>query len=121
MLKPAKKILIVEDEADMCLLLNILLKDREIEVDHVKNLSAASDYLKSDQPSLIILDNMLPDGFGIDFIPALKKEHPGIKVIMISGFGMAARDVAMDNGADGFLNKPFTREELFQSVKGLLN
>ncbi|HSC40260.1 MAG TPA: response regulator, partial [Chitinophagaceae bacterium] len=66
--KKAKKILIVEDEGDMCLLLNILLNGKEMELDHVNSILGADEYLQKQQPSLIILDNKLPDGFGIDFI-----------------------------------------------------
>ena len=43
-----KKILIVEDEGDMCLLLNILLNGKEMELDHGKNLSAAEEYLQTE-------------------------------------------------------------------------
>ena len=116
-----KKILVVEDEADMCLLLEILLAGKGIQLDHVKTITSAATYLQSHSPSMVILDNKLPDGFGIDFIPEIKKEFPDLKVIMISGLGDAAKDVALDNGADVFLNKPFTRDQLFQSVKNLLN
>jgi two-component system, OmpR family, response regulator len=116
-----KKILIVEDEADMCLLLNIILSGKEIELDHVKNLSAAESYLLSDKPAVVILDNKLPDGFGVDFIPLLKNKYPDIKVIMISGFDGAVKDVALDSGADIFLNKPFGKEQLYQSIKQLIN
>ncbi|HEX3079016.1 MAG TPA: response regulator [Puia sp.] len=116
-----KKILIVEDEADMCLLLEILLTGKGVQLDHVKSISSAADYLQSQIPSMVILDNKLPDGFGIDFIPEIKKEFPDLKIIMISGLGDAAKDVALDNGADIFLNKPFTRDQLYQSVKNLLN
>ena len=116
-----KKILIVEDEADMCLLLNILLAGKDIQLDHVKTLNSAASYLKSDNPSIVILDNKLPDGFGIDFIPEMKKARPDIKIIMISGFTGAVKDVAMYNGADIFLNKPFTKEQLYKSIKDLLN
>jgi two-component system OmpR family response regulator len=116
-----KKILIVEDEADMCLLLNILLTGKDIQLDHVKSLSSAVSYLESDNPSIVILDNKLPDGFGIDFIPKMKKAYPSIKIIMISGFNGAAKDLAMENGADIFLNKPFTKDQLFKSIKDLLN
>ena len=117
----AKKVLIVEDEGDMCLLLNILLNGKEMELDHVKNLSAAEEYLQNEQPSVIILDNKLPDGFGLDLIPSLKKKYPSIKIIMISGFDASAKDVALESGADVFLEKPFTRDQLYQSIKGLLN
>jgi two-component system OmpR family response regulator len=116
-----KKILIVDDEADMCLLLNILLAGKDIELDHVRDLSSAETYLKSASPSIVILDNKLPDGFGVDFIPGMKKASPDIKVIMISGFAGAAKDVAMHNGADIFLDKPFTTDQLYKSVKQLLN
>ncbi|MGE5518664.1 MAG: response regulator [Candidatus Dadabacteria bacterium] len=116
----AKKVLIVEDEGDMCLLLNILLTGKEMELEHVKNLTAAQEYLKEQQPSVIILDNKLPDGFGIDFITYIKKNYPNIKIIMISGYDGSAKDVALDNGADVFLEKPFTREQLYQSIKTLI-
>jgi two-component system, OmpR family, response regulator len=116
-----KKILIVEDEADMCLLLDILLSGKEIKLDHVKTLASAASYLASAHPSIVILDNKLPDGFGIDYIPEMKKKHPNLKGIMISGLGESAKDVAINNGADIFLNKPFTREQLYSSIKELLN
>ena len=119
--KTVKKVLIVEDEGDMCLLLNIFLNGKEMELDHVKNLSAAEEYLENEQPSVIILDNKLPDGFGLDLIPFLKKKYPSIKIIMISGFDASAKDVALESGADVFLEKPFTRDQLYQSIKGLLN
>jgi len=116
-----KKILIIEDEADMCLLLNIILTGKDIQLDHVKNISSAVSYLKTDSPSIVILDNKLPDGFGIDFIPEMKKANPNIKIIMISGFNGAAKDLAIENGADIFLDKPFTKDQLFRSIKDLLN
>ena len=116
-----KKILIVEDEGDMCLLLNILLGGEGVTVDHVKTLSAAQEYLAQEEPAVVLLDNRLPDGFGLDFITVLKKEHPGVKIIMISGIDAAAKDIALENGADNFLEKPFTKAQLYESLKGILN
>ena len=116
----AQKILIIEDEGEMCLVLNILLNDEDFELEHVKNLSAASEYLAKSQPSLVILDNKLPDGYGVDFINFIKKNYPNIKIIMITGFDAAAKDVALENGADIFLEKPFTKQQLFDSIKTLL-
>jgi len=116
-----KKILIVEDEGEMCLLLNILLDAKEMELDHVKYLSNAKEYLEKEHPSVILLDNKLPDGFGVDFISYIKKNYPGIKVIMISGFDTSAKDVAMENGADDYIEKPFTRNQLFDSITRLMN
>ena len=121
-LSPAKtkKVLIIEDEGDMCLLLNIMLNGKEMELDHVKNLSAAGEYLQKEQPHVVILDNKLPDGFGIDYISYIKQNYPGIRIIMISGFDGSAKDVAMENGADIFLEKPFTKSQLFDSLTRLL-
>jgi DNA-binding response OmpR family regulator len=117
----AKNVLIVEDEGDMCLLINILLTGKGMELDHVKSLAQAADYLRQTKPSVIILDNKLPDGLGMDFIPHLKQSHPELKIIMISGFDKAAADVAIENGADTYLAKPFSKEELFAAVEKLMN
>jgi len=116
-----KKILIIEDEGDMCLLLNIMLTGNEMELDHVKNLAAAKDYLGNEEPSVVILDNKLPDGMGVDFISYLKKNYPDVRIVMISGYSDSAKDLALNNGADKFLQKPFTKENLYKSVKELLN
>ena len=116
-----RKILIVEDEGDMCLLLNIMLTGEKTDLEHVKSLSAAREYLKNKQPSIIILDNKLPDGYGVDFISFVKKNYPSVRIVMISGLGGSAKDVALYNGADLFLEKPFTKEQMYQSVQTLLN
>jgi two-component system OmpR family response regulator len=115
-----KKVLLVEDEADMCLLLNIMLTGDEMEVDHVKSLTAAREYLDIEKPAVVLLDNRLPDGLGIDFIGSIKKSHPETRVIMISGTDGAAKDVALENGADAFLVKPFSKVHLYESVKSQL-
>lgn len=119
--KKAKKVLIVEDEADMCLLLNIMLTGKEMELDHVKSISAAKEYFNDEKPSVVILDNKLPDGMGVDFIKFIKENYADVKIVMISGYSGAAKGTALDNGADKFLEKPFTKENLYKSVKELLN
>jgi len=119
--KKVKKALVVEDNSDMCLLLDIMLNGKDVELDHVKNLTAAQEYLSKEQPQVIILDNKLPDGYGIDFITYVKQKYAGIKIIMISGFDASAEDVALENGADIFLQKPFTRDQLYNSMMQLLN
>src|SRR5215218_7890727 len=101
--KETKKVLIIEDEGDMCLLLNIILAGKELDLDHVKNLAAAQGYMQQEQPAVVLLDNKLPDGFGLDFISFIRKNYPSIKIIMISGFDGSVKDVALENGADIFL------------------
>jgi DNA-binding response OmpR family regulator len=68
---------------------------------------------------VIILDNKLPDGYGVDFISWLKKKYPSIKIIMISGFS-TARDVALANGADAFLEKPFSMGKVNETIDQVL-
>lgn len=117
--RKATKVLVVEDEGEMGLLLDIILNEGEFELDYVNNLLSADEYLQKQQPSVIILDNKLPDGFGVDFISYIKKKYPSIKIIMISGFG-SARDVAMENGADMFFEKPFSKNDFYDSINKLV-
>ena len=116
-----RKVLIIEDEGDMCLLLNIILADKKMQLDHVKSLADAQSYLESTQPQVVLLDNKLPDGFGVDFIQQIKKQNPLTKVIIITGFDVSAGDIAMENGADLFLTKPFTRDQLQESVNKFMS
>ena len=113
--KQAKKLLVVEDQGEMCLILDLILSERKLESDYVNNLLDADEYLGKNKPSAIILDNKLPDGFGVDFITYVKKKYPRMKIIMISGFG-TARDVALENGADVFLEKPFSLDNVNKAL-----
>lgn len=114
------KVLIIEDEGDMCLLLNIMLNGKEMDLDHVKTLEAAEEYLQTEKPAVVLLDNKLPDGFGIEFIPYIKKNYSGTRIIMISGFDGAAKDAALESGADIYLEKPFTKTQLYDALTSML-
>jgi two-component system OmpR family response regulator len=118
-LKLAKKILVVEDEGQIGLVLNMILSDRNFELDYVSNLLSAQEYLEKNKPSVVILDNKLPDGYGVDFISFIKKKYPSIKIIMISGFSVV-RDVALENGADLFLEKPFSMDKVNEAIDSVL-
>lgn len=115
------KILIVEDEGDLCLLLELILTDGKTSIDHVRNLKAAKEFLETEQPNLIVLDNRLPDGLGLDFLPFIRTNYPAVRIIMISGKDGAVKDLALENGANVFLTKPFTKDKLYSSVNALLN
>ena len=117
--KVAKKLLVVEDEGQIGLVLNMILSDRDFDLDYVNNLLDAQEYLEKNDPSVVILDNKLPDGFGVDFISYIKKKYPSIKIIMISGFS-TARDVALENGADMFLEKPFSMDKVNEAIDTVL-
>ncbi len=117
--KETKKILVVDDEGQIGLVMDMILNDRNLEMDYVNSLLAADEYLQKQQPSLMLLDNKLPDGFGVDFISYIKKKYPSLKIIMISGFG-SVRDVALENGADVFFEKPFPLDEFNEALTRLL-
>jgi|GEM_PF-320807 len=106
-----QKLLIIEDEGEMCLLINLLLNDEDLEIEHVKTLSAAVEYFQQNTPALVLMDNRLPDGYGIDFISSIKNKHPETKVVMISGMDAAAKDVALEKRRRSLPRKtiyPFT-------------
>jgi len=117
----SKTVLIVEDEAEMCFLLELLLNEKETRIEHVKSLKAAKEFLYNEIPALILLDNRLPDGYGMEFLTYLKLNYPDVKIIMISGIDREAEDAAIANGADIFMNKPFTRDQLRANIHSLVN
>jgi two-component system OmpR family response regulator len=55
----AKKMLVVEDQGEMCLILDLILSERKFEPSYVNNLLDADEYLQKNTPSLIFLDNKL--------------------------------------------------------------
>jgi DNA-binding response OmpR family regulator len=115
------KILIVEDEGDLCLLLELLLYDKDTTIEHAMTLADALQFLEKDTPHIILLDNRLPDGLGLDLLPVLRQKYPTVKVIMISGKDASAADFAIESGAHGFLTKPFSSKQLEESIKTLAN
>ena len=119
--KEVTKILVVEDEGDICLLLELLLVGKKMIVDHVHTLTAAKEFIEKEQPTLVLLDNRLPDGLGIDFIGYLKQAYPQIKIIMITGVDGMAEDAVLATGADRFMSKPFTKSQLQDSIDQVLN
>ena len=118
--KQKEKILVVDDDGSMGLVLDMILQDSRFELDYVNNLLLADEYLKKQQPLAVILDNKLPDGYGLDFIVYIKQNYPSLKIIMISGFGLA-RDAALENGADLFFEKPFSLDEFNEGINSLLH
>jgi two-component system OmpR family response regulator len=114
-------VLIVDDELDICYLLSGMLKQRNFRTGYVNSLSDAVAALQTDIPNLLFLDNHLPDGFGLDFIPYVKKNYPDMKVIMITAHDSAAeRNTAYRGGVDLFLAKPLNRKLINDAVDQLL-
>jgi two-component system, OmpR family, response regulator len=119
---PIEKVLIVDDELDICYLLSGMLKQRNFRTAFVNSLSDAVVALQTDKPSLLVLDNHLPDGFGIDFIPYVKQNYPEIRVIMITAHdGAMDRKQAYDGGVDLFVAKPLNRKLINDAIDKLFN
>ena len=114
------KVLIVDDELDICYLLSGMLKQRSFLTGFVNTLSDAVVALKTDTPSILFLDNHLPDGFGLDFIPFVKKNYPDVKVIMITAHdGAVERRQAYEGGVDLFIAKPLNRKMINDAIDKL--
>ena len=113
-------ILIIEDEGDISLILNLMLKKEDIEIEHVTTLANAATFLKGQSPDIVIIDNQLPDGLGLEYIKEIKSSYPLIKIIMITGnTDTTDKATALQNGADIFLAKPFTKEQIQAAIENL--
>ena len=116
------KVLIIDDETDICYLLSTLLKQKNLETEYVNTLSDATLALRKDVPEIIFLDNHLPDGLGMNYIEYIKNNYPTSKIVMITAHDTAAdRSRALSEGADYFISKPFTREVIYRTVEQLTN
>jgi DNA-binding NtrC family response regulator len=114
------KVLIVDDELDICYLLSGMLKQRNFLTGFVNTLSDAVVALQNDPPAILFLDNHLPDGFGLDFIPYIKKNYPDVKVIMITAHdGAVERRQAYEGGVDLFVAKPLNRKMINDAIDKL--
>jgi two-component system OmpR family response regulator len=115
------KVLIVDDEIDICYLLSVILKQRNLIPQYVNTLSEAERALKADTPSILFLDNHLPDGLGVEFIQYVKNNYPSVKVILITAYDSVAEEkTALRKGADFFIGKPFTKAVINHTVDRLL-
>ncbi|MEO6537350.1 MAG: response regulator [Ferruginibacter sp.] len=118
----AVKVLIIDDESDICYLLSMLLKTKNLETYYVNNLSDATLSLEKNIPEIIFLDNHLPDGLGINYIEYIKNNYPNSKIVMITAHDTAKdRTKALSVGADKFIGKPFTRDLIYKTVEQLMN
>jgi len=112
-----QKVLIIDDEQDVCFLFGRILRGRNLKTEYARNLAEAGAVLKVDPPKMIFLDNSLPDGQGIDFIPFLKKNFPGTRVIIVTANDSPwDKKKAMQQGADDFLAKPLSLERVYRTL-----
>lgn len=108
---------IIDDEKDICYLLSNMLRQKAIKTESASSLGEAIIALKGKEPEVIFLDNHLPDGLGVNFIKRIKREHPFSKIIMVTANDTASdRSKAMNEGADYFIGKPFSRAAINEAL-----
>ncbi|MEP7250830.1 MAG: response regulator [Ginsengibacter sp.] len=102
-------VMIVEDEKDLCFLLELILKQQNLSTKCANSLREARATLPNVSPNVLFLDNHLPDGSGVEFIHHIKEVHPSTKVVMITAYDTPGDvEKAFEKGADYFISKPFT-------------
>jgi DNA-binding response OmpR family regulator len=113
--------LIVEDEIDICFLLTGILRKRNMQTAFVNTIHDARHLLSRLHPSIVFLDNNLPDGSGVDFIQQVKDCHPLVRIVMITADDtLANKNKALNAGADFFIGKPFTRDAINSAIDSLI-
>lgn len=111
-----KTILIIDDETDLCDLLKMALSRYDFKVDCAFNLSEAEEKLKK-HPKIILLDNSLPDGTGLDYLRMHRIEFIESYVIMISAdANPLLEQTAIYEGIDAFIQKPFSLRAVKQII-----
>ncbi|MFI5193781.1 MAG: response regulator [Chitinophagales bacterium] len=116
-----KDVLVVDDEQDICFLLENILRKRNLMPDCAYNLADASLWIEKRQPYLIFLDNSLPDGRGIDFIPYLKIHCPHSKIVVVTANdSLSDQYDAYSHGADDFLSKPLSLERINKTLDKMM-
>ncbi len=116
----ATEILIVDDEADIRMLIAGVLKDEGYQTREAGNSEQALSAIRSRQPSLVILDIWLQGSEldGIEILKVIRRELPALPVIMISGHGNIETAVAaIKFGAYDFIEKPFKSDRLLLVVE----
>lgn len=84
------------------------------------NLKDARKFCAKQSFSIVILDRLLPDEDGLDFIPWLREHHPHAGVLVLSALGaLDARVGGLNAGADDYLSKPYAMEELLARIGAL--
>lgn len=117
-----KKILIVDDEHGICLLLQEVFKDEGYNVITAKTGKKALDIIKEQAIDLIIIDYKLPVIDGIEVLRELEKNNYSIPAILMSGmFETLHKDIQGMSLIKFTLAKPFDIDELTQRVSSLIN
>ena len=114
------KLLLVEDEKHLSEALQQILIKNKYSVDAVYSGDEGLDYALSDVYDVIILDIMLPKLNGIEILKMIRKRKISTPVILLTAKGSVEdRILGLDSGADDYLPKPFSPDELLARLRAL--
>jgi DNA-binding response OmpR family regulator len=102
-----RQILIIDDEMEVCILLEHYLTKKNKKILFSTNLSDGIDKFKQIKPDLLILDHNLPDGFGIEKISTFKSLNPSLIIVITSAMSNLKNE-ALEMGANYFIEKPIS-------------
>jgi len=116
-----EKILVVDDDSDILKVVSAFLELEGFEVKTVQSLKEAKELFSGFEPSLIILDIMLPDENGLSWLKELKTHYPILPVLLLTAKGSVSDKVlGFEMDADDYLAKPFEPLELVARCKALI-
>jgi len=119
----SKKVLIADDEPNIVTSLEYLMQKKGYEVRIARNGDEALALVESFLPDVVLLDVMMPRKSGYDVCQQIR-ERPDwqhIKVVMLSAKGSEAEvNKGLSLGADSYVTKPFSNQELIARIDGLL-
>ncbi|MGI9953490.1 response regulator [Moorellaceae bacterium AZ2] len=116
------KLLVVDDEAGVRLLLELLFREEGFQVAVAANGLQAIQQVKIFQPDVVVMDVKMPVMDGLEALPRIKASSPHTKVIIMTAYLEAANVKQLwERGASGFLVKPFDLEEIKAEVRRVLS
>ncbi|HEY0847959.1 MAG TPA: response regulator [Noviherbaspirillum sp.] len=118
-----KKVLIVDDEPNIVISLEFLMKREGFDVAVAMDGDAALEAMREHAPDLVLLDVMLPkkDGFEVCQQIRANPAWQDVKVVMVTAKGRDTETVkGLALGADAYMTKPFSTKDLVQQVRQLL-
>lgn len=114
------RILVVDDDLDLCELLARYLRREGLEVDVVHNGNLGVERALSGDYTLVVLDVMLPGLNGFDALSSIRSKS-SLPVLMLTARGDDVdRIVGLEMGADDYLPKPFNPRELIARIRAIL-
>lgn len=114
------RILLVEDEIDLCASLAFQLEKEGFEVDSCQDGEDGLYYALSNAYDLILLDRMLPHIEGAEIVRAIRKKELDTPVILLTALGtLEDKITGLDSGADDYIVKPFAFEELMARIRSI--